>query len=93
MTEARVDLKLNELNQVIASWRFEGGCPPFEGTLTAWYQDEMKPSTVFAVDEASGRVLDPPIIHKGYWDRDYYLDVTDAAGRRVHAFATITIGH
>ncbi|HSB90075.1 MAG TPA: hypothetical protein VLD63_08635 [Anaerolineales bacterium] len=31
------------------------------------------------------------IVHKGYWDRDYYLDITDASGQRLHTFKTITI--
>ena len=91
MSQATLDLKSNEFNQVLVSWRVEGGCPPFEGTITAWYQDERAPSGVYAIDEPSGALVDPPIVHKGTWDRDYYLDITDASGQRLHTFATITI--
>ncbi len=80
------------MNQVKVSWSVEGGCPPFSGTVVAWYQDELHPSATYAVTETHGRLLDPPIVHMGAWDRDYYLTIADAAGHRVHLMETITIG-
>lgn len=91
MVGARLELRADEVNHVVVAWRVEGGCPPFEGTITAWYQDERAPSGVYAIDEPSGVLVDAPIVHKGKWDRDCYLDVTDASGLRLHTFATITI--
>jgi hypothetical protein len=73
-------------------WEVEGGCPPYEGTLTAWYQDELQASMVLPLTESSGRMLDTPILHRGHWDRDYYLTITDSGGHRVHLVETITIG-
>ena len=91
MVGAQLGLRADEVNHVVVSWRVEGGCPPFEGTITAWYQDERAPSGAYAIHEPSGTIVDLPIFHKGQWDRDYYLDLTDASGQHLHTFATITI--
>lgn len=87
-----MQLKLNDKHQVIVHWQVEGGCPPYKGTLTAWYQDEFKPSTIYTITKVIGSQLDSPILHRGSWDRDYYLDLTDAAGQRIELAKTIAVG-
>lgn len=90
--DSRMELALNALHQVIVTWELRGGCPPFLGTISAWYQDEDSPTGTLGFFERSGEWLETPILHFGSWDRDYYLDVADTAGHRLHMLATIGVG-
>jgi hypothetical protein len=91
-SNARLQLNLNDLNQVMVHWQVEGGCPPYSGTLTAWYQDEFHPSAIYTITEVTGSQLDSPVLHRGSWDRDYYLTLMDAAGQRIELARTIAVG-
>ena len=86
-------LKLNSLHQVIVRWEVEGGCAPYQGTLTAWYQDEFEPYATYPISEANGQLLDKPILHRGVWDIDYTLEISDRDGHTGRAFQTIGVGH
>jgi hypothetical protein len=91
-SESRLQLDLNDKHQVMVNWQVDGGCPPYQGTLIAWYQDEFKPSAIYTITQATGFQLDSPILHLGSWDRDYYLTLTDAAGQRIDLARTIAVG-
>jgi hypothetical protein len=89
----QLHLKLNSLHQVIVRWEVDGGCPPYNGTLTAWYQDEFEPYATYPISEANGQLLDKPILHRGTWDVDYTLEISDGDGHTGRAFQTIGVGH
>jgi hypothetical protein len=89
---AQLHLKVNSLNQVIVHWDVLGGCAPYQGSITAWYQNEMKPYAIYPISSAKGQLLDAPILHRGTWDIDYTLNLRDAGGHTIETFETIGVG-
>jgi hypothetical protein len=88
----RLDLAVSDVNDVTVTWRTEGGCPPFSGTVISWYQDELHPSEVYPIHARAGSLVDEPIIHASPWDRDYYLTLLDGGGQRIYIVRMVTIG-
>lgn len=88
----QLTLRLNEVNQVRVQWQVHGGCEPYQGILTAWYQDEFKPYATYRISSPKGRLLDAPILHLGKWDIDYTLEITDRDGHFIRTFQTIAVG-
>lgn len=85
-------LELNALHQVMISWDVQGGCAPFQAVLTAWYQDETAPYAQYPISTPNGQLLDIPVLHRGVWDIDYILEVSDAGGHSARTVQTIGVG-
>jgi len=81
----QLHLKLNPLHQVIVRWEVDGGCAP--------YQDEFEPYATYTISRANGQLLDAPILHRGVWDIDYTLEISDRDGHSGRDFQTIGVGH
>lgn len=80
-------------NSVYVFWGSSGGCPPYNGTITARYQGEQ-PYATYSIREPSGYLIDqpPPPLHcEGRFQLIYELTLYDGSGQVVTATATTWI--
>lgn len=67
-------------------WAVDGGCPPYNGTLTARYVGEEESFATYDINESSGSLFDqPPGRCEGTFTVRYQLVLVDSLGREVSA--------